>query len=163
MKLAMTAASRSPAGDERRLLGLEARSLIASGFRARQRIQTLINEEDGRFYVADSTIPGAGNGLFTKVPIRKGERLEVVGVMVSRDSRSDRCSHFCDHHKFRVGEDRLLIPLGFGGMVNHSPTPNLQKVFVGDRLYLEALRDLPAGEEVFFTYTPYAQETFGLR
>ena len=122
----------------------------------------LVNEEDVRFYVADSTIPGAGNGLFTKVPIRKGELLEVIGVMVRRDSPSDRCSHFCDHHKFRVGEDLLLIPLGFGAMVNHSPTPNLQKVFAGDRVYLEALRDLAANEEVFFTYAPYAQEKFGL-
>ncbi len=122
----------------------------------------LVNEEDGRFYVADSTIPGAGNGLFTKVPIRKGDRLEVIGVLVRRDSPSDRCSHFCDHHKFRVGEDMLLIPLGFGGMVNHSPTPNLQKVFEGDRLYLEALCDVAADEEVFFTYTPYAQEASGL-
>ena len=95
-------------------------------------------------------------------PVYAVLRLEVVGVMVSRDSRSDRCSHFCDHHKFRVGEDRLLIPLGFGGMVNHSLTPNLQKAFAGDRLYLEALRDLPADEELFFTYAPYAQEAFGL-
>jgi len=122
----------------------------------------LINEEDDRFYVADSTLPGAGNGLFTKVPIRKGDRLEVVGVMVRRDSTSDRCSHFCDHHKFRVGEDLLLIPLGFAAMVNHSPTPNLQKVLEGDCLYLEALRDLAANEELFFSYAPYAQEAFGL-
>jgi len=122
----------------------------------------LVNEEDGRFYVADSTVPGAGNGLFTKVPIRKGERLEVVGVIVRRDSISDRCTHFCDHHKFRIGENQLLIPLGFGGMVNHSSTPNVQKVFEGDRLYLEALHDLAADEEVFFTYTPYAQKAFGL-
>ncbi len=122
----------------------------------------LVNEEDDRFYVAKSTLPGAGSGLFTKVPLRKGDRLEVVGVIVRRDSVSDRCTHFCDHHKFRIGESQLLIPLGFGAMVNHSPTPNLQKVFEGDRLYLEALRDLPADEEVFFTYTPYAQEAFGL-
>jgi len=122
----------------------------------------LVNEEDDRFYVADSTLPGAGNGLFTKVPLRQGDRLEVVGVIVARDSISDRCTPFCDHHKFRIGEDRLLIPLGFGGMVNHSSTPNVRKVFEGDRLYLEALRDLAADEEVFFTYTPYAQQTFGL-
>ena len=121
-----------------------------------------VNEKDDRFYVAGSTLPGAGNGLYTKVPLRKGDRLEVVGVIVLRDSTSDRCTHFCDHHKFRIGESQLLIPLGFGAVVNHSPTPNLQKVFEGDRLYLEALRDLPADEEVFFTYTPYAQEAFGL-
>ena len=122
----------------------------------------LVDEDDERFYVAESTLPGAGNGLFTKVPLHKGDRLEVVGVIVRRDSASDRCTHFCDHHKFRIGETQLLIPLGFGGMVNHSPTPNLQKVFEGERLYLEALRDIPANEEVFFTYTPYAQERFGL-
>jgi hypothetical protein len=122
----------------------------------------IVDEEDERFYVADSTLAGAGNGLFTKVALRKGERLEVVGVIVRRDSVSDRCTHFCDHHKFRIGETELLIPLGFGGMVNHSPAPNLQKVFEGNRLYLEAMRDLAPDEEVFFTYTPYAQQAFGL-
>ena len=122
-----------------------------------------VDEEDDRFYVAESTVPGAGRGLFTKQPLRKGDRFEVIGVIVRRESTSDRCTHFCDHHKFRIGESQLLIPLGFGAMVNHSPTPNLQKVFEGDRLYLEALRDLAADEEVFFTYTPYAQEAFGLR
>jgi SET domain-containing protein len=122
----------------------------------------IIDEGDDRFYVADSTLPGAGRGLFTRVPLRKGDRLEVVGVIVRRDSASDRCTHFCDHHKFRIRESQLLVPLGFGGMVNHSATPNLQKVFDGDRLFLEALRDLQADEEVFFTYTPYAQEAFGL-
>ena len=122
-----------------------------------------VDEEDDRFYVAESTVPGAGRGLFAKQPLRKGDRFEVIGVIVRRESTSDRCTHFCDHHKFRIGESQLLIPLGFGAMVNHSPTPNLQKVFEGDRLYLEALRDLAANEEVFFTYTEYAQEAFGLR
>lgn len=122
-----------------------------------------VDEEDDRFYVAESTVPGAGRGLFTKQPLRKGDRFEVIGVIVRRESTSDRCTHFCDHHKFRIGETELLIPLGFGGMVNHSPTPNVQKVFEGDRVYLEALRDLAANEEVFFTYTEYAQEAFGLR
>ena len=122
-----------------------------------------VDEEDDRFYVAESTVPGAGRGLFTKQPLRKGDRFEVIGVIVRRESTSDRCTHFCDHHKFRIGETELLIPLGFGGVVNHSPTPNVQKVFEGDRVYLEALRDLAANEEVFFTYTEYAQEAFGLR
>jgi uncharacterized protein len=140
-------------------IGVALASDLSSGY---LRGRMLVNEEDARFYVADSTVPGAGKGLFTRVPIQRGERLEVVGVMVRRDSASDRASHFSDHHKFRVGEDLLLIPLGFGAMVNHSSTPNLKKVFEDDCLYLEALRDLPANEEVFFTYTPYAQQAFGL-
>ena len=122
----------------------------------------LINETDERFYVAQSTLAGAGFGLFTSAPLRQGDRLEVIGVLVRRDSVSDKCTHFCDHHKFRVGDDLLLIPMGFGGMANHSPRPNLQKVFEGECVYLELLEDLPPDSEVFFTYTPYAQEAFGL-
>lgn len=82
---------------------------------------------------------------------------------MERDSLSDECTHFADEHKVRVGERLLLIPLGFGGMVNHSSTPNLEKVIEGDRAFLCALRPIAAGEEVFFSYTDYAQERFGLR
>ena len=122
----------------------------------------LIEETETRFYVAESTIPGAGNGLFTQQAMHKGDRFEVIGVLVRRDSLADKCTHFCDHHKFRVGEDLLLIPMGVGGMANHSLTPNLEKVFEGERLYLQLTEDTPADSEVFFTYTPYAQEAFGL-
>jgi hypothetical protein len=121
----------------------------------------LIDETDGRFYVDASTIPEAGNGLFAKVPLAQGERLEVIGVLLQPDSLTDRCTHYADQHKFRAG-DYLLIPMGFGGMANHSSTPNLVKVVEGDRVYLQTLRDVPAGEELFFTYSDYAQERFGL-
>ena len=122
----------------------------------------LIDEPEDRFYVADSTIPDAGNGLFTRQAMRKGDRFEVIGVLVRRDSLSDKCTHFCDHHKFRIGEDLLLIPMGIGGMANHSLTPNLEKVFEGERLYLQLTEDVSADTEVFFTYAAYAQEAFGL-
>ena len=122
----------------------------------------LIDETETRFYVADSTISGAGNGLFTKATMRMGDRFEVIGVLVRRDSLSDKCTHFCDHHKFRVGEDLLLIPMGIGGMANHSLTPNLAKVFEGERVFLQLTQDVAADTEVFFTYTEFAQEAFGL-
>jgi hypothetical protein len=117
--------------------------------------------EDPRFYIADSTIPGAGNGLFARLPLPAGDRFEVIGVQVRRESISDLCSRFADAHKFRNG-DYLLIPLGYGGMVNHSASPNLEKVFEDGHVYLRALRDIAPDEELFFTYTEYAQERFGL-
>lgn len=120
-----------------------------------------VNETDPRFYIADSTIPGGGNGLFAKVPLAQGDRFAVIGVLIERDTETDKCTHFADQHKLRVGEDFLLIPLGYGGMVNHSSTPNLEKVTEGIELYMSALRDIEAGEELFFSYHPYAQERFG--
>jgi len=85
----------------------------------------LLDETDDRFEVRESSIPGAGQGVFAVKPLRSGDRLRVIGVFINRNSVSDQCTRFADEHKFRVG-DRLLIPAGFGGMVNHSATaPNM--------------------------------------
>ena len=94
-----------------------------------------IDETDPRFYVDSSRIPAAGNGLFAKVPLTQGDRLEIIGVLVERDTVADACSHYADQHKVRVGERLLLIPLGFGGMVNHSAEPNMVKVVEGERAF----------------------------
>ncbi|MSO56772.1 MAG: SET domain-containing protein [Acidobacteria bacterium] len=120
-----------------------------------------MNETDDRFYVAPSTLAGAGHGLFARVTLKEGSRLSVIGVLVQANSDSDRCTAFADAHKVRVG-GQLLIPLGFGAMVNHSSSPNLGRVIEGDAVHLQLLRDVAAGEELFFTYSAYAQQRFRL-
>jgi hypothetical protein len=122
----------------------------------------IVNETDERFYLAESTIPGAGLGLFAKVPLARGDRFAVIGVLIQRDTETDRCTYYADEHKLRVGDDYLLIPLGYGGMVNHSATPNLEKVTEGTDLFMQAVQDIEAGQELLFTYHPYARERFGL-
>ena len=37
------------------------------------------------------------------------------------------CTRYADGYKYRVGK-HLLIPVGYGGMVNHGSTPNLEQV-----------------------------------
>jgi len=121
----------------------------------------ILDEPDERFYAAPSTLPGAGRGLFARVPLRAGERLAVVGVLVRRDSAADRFTDFADEYKFRAG-DYLLIPCGVAGMANHSAQPNLEKVVEGDEVFLELLRDVAAGEELCFAYSAYARERYGI-
>ena len=118
-------------------------------------------ECDDRFELRLSTIAEAGLGVFARVPLPTGATLEVIGLLVERESISDRCTHFADHHKFRVG-DKLLIPVGFGGLVNHSIEPNLEKVFEGDRVFLRSVRPIAADEELFFRYPDPALKRFGL-
>ena len=118
-------------------------------------------ECDDRFELRLSMIAEAGLGVFARVPLPTGATLEVIGLLVDRESISDRCTHFADHHKFRVG-DKLLIPVGFGGLVNHSIEPNLEKVFEGDRVFLRSVRPIVAGEELFFRYPDPALKRFGL-
>lgn len=122
----------------------------------------VLKETDERFEVRASTIPGAGEGLFARAPLRAGDRLEAIGVLVQSGSLEDRCTAFADEYKLRVG-DFLLLPLGYAGKLNHSDQPNLAKVVEGTSLFMEALRDIAPGEELFFTYSDYARERFGIR
>ena len=87
----------------------------------------MLDEQDDRFYVGPSRIPGAGDGLFSRVPVRAGDRLVVIGVTIRADSHADRCTRYADQYKYRVG-DTLVIPVGYGAMVNHSSSPNMAKV-----------------------------------
>ena len=121
----------------------------------------MLDEHDDRFYVGPSRIPDAGKGLFSRVPVRAGDRLTVIGVTIRADSQADRCTRFADEYKYRVG-DTLVIPVGYGAMVNHSASPNMVKVSDGGALYLEALRDIEADEELSFAYDPRALDRFVL-
>lgn len=121
----------------------------------------IVDEPDDRFSVQSSRIPGAGQGLFARVPLRAGDRLAVVGVLVPRGSASDRYTRYADEYKFRAG-DHLLIPCGAAAMANHSTEPNLVKVVDGHAVFLELTRDVEAGEELCFAYSDYARERYRL-
>ena len=121
----------------------------------------ILDETDDRFCARPSRTPGAGQGLFARVPLRAGDRLKVVGVLVQKDSDADRYTAFADEYKFRVGE-YLLIPCGVAALANHSAKPNLVKVVEGNEAFLELLRDVDAGEELCFSYSEFAQARYGL-
>lgn len=122
----------------------------------------ILDEIDDRFYVAPSTVAGAGHGLFARVPLSPGDRLAIVGVTIARDSLADRCTAFADAYKLRLGEQLLVIPCGFGAMINHSSRPNLQKLVDGDTLSVTVVRPVAAGEELLLAYSEYARERFGI-
>ena len=121
----------------------------------------IYEETDERFYVAESTIPGAGVGLFAKIDMATGERLAVIGALVKSGSVSDQATSYADEYKLRVG-DLLLIPLGYAGLVNHSSEPNLEKQIEGEELYLRLTKPVAAGEELFFAYSEYARQRYGI-
>jgi hypothetical protein len=123
---------------------------------------TNADETDPRFLVADSTVPGAGRGLFARIDLDEGERLAVIGVSIAAGSVADDCTRYADAYKFRAG-DRLLIPVGYAALVNHSRSrANLEKVVAADEVFLRVVRPVRAGEELFFCYSDYARERFGL-
>ena len=120
-----------------------------------------LDEADDRFMAGPSSLPGAGRGLFARLPLRAGERLAVIGVRVRRGSAADGYTSFADEYKIRAGDD-LLIPCGIAALANHSAQPNLAKVIDGGAVFLELLRDVAAGEELCFAYSDYARQRFGI-
>jgi len=114
---------------------------------------------DARFHIKKSTIPNAGRGVFVKRSLAEGIDIHVEGILVNRNSVTDRCTRYADAYKFRVGS-QLLIPLGRAAMINHSSAPNLMKVIKGKKLFLRTLRSIKAREELFYTYSRYAQNRF---
>lgn len=56
------------------------------------------------FLTTNQSTLGVGKGLFAKVPLNAGDRLEIIGVLIPRDFESDRCTSYADERKFRVGD-----------------------------------------------------------
>lgn len=86
-----------------------------------------VEETDERFYIAPSTIPNAGYGCFAKTYIKRGDWLEIIGVYVKSGGLADQCTEYAKRYKFAGSSqmDAKVVPMGFGGMVNHSDNINI--------------------------------------
>jgi SET domain-containing protein len=103
----------------------------------------------------------AGTGAFATRPIRKGTRIiEYTGERISNaeaDRRYDE-DKMSNHHTFLFTLNRqTVVDASAGGnesrFINHSCAPNCEAVIEdGRRIYIEALRDIPVGEELVYDY-----------
>jgi SET domain-containing protein len=111
------------------------------------------------FEVRDSPI--AGVGAFAIRRIKKGTRIiEYTGERISNaeaDRRYDE-EKMRSHHTFLFTlTSRTVVDAAVGGnearFINHSCAPNCEAVIEdGRRIYIEALRDIPVGEELVYDY-----------
>jgi len=104
-----------------------------------------------KVYVGDAAI--GGNGLFTRVPIKKGEVIEKC-VMVPMKGPED-LGHY-NSHLFTWSDDRKIWAIGSGMamFINYSDKPNCMKKrdMVGNTMEIIALHDIPAHTELLSTY-----------
>ena len=105
--------------------------------------------------------PIAGLGAFATRPIKKGTRIiEYTGERISNaeaDRRYDE-DKMSSHYTFLFTLNRqTVVDAAVGGnearFINHSCAPNCEAVIEdGRRIYIEALRDIPIGEELAYDY-----------
>ena len=101
-----------------------------------------------------------GKGVFALQDLAEGETLiEYVGEIISWDEAQDRHPHDPSdpNHTFyfHVNEDRVIDAL-YGGnssrWINHSCGPNCEADEENDRIFIKALRNIKAGEELNYDY-----------
>jgi len=108
--------------------------------------------------VRDSAIHG--RGVFALRRIRKGTRIiEYTGERVSHAEADRRYEDRPDddNHTFLfIVDRRTVIDAGVGGnearYINHACDPNCESVIEARRVFIEALRDIEAGEELAYDY-----------
>ncbi len=115
------------------------------------------------FAVRRSTIQG--RGCFASRDIRKGERIaEYQGERISwkeADTRYDDDAKRRHHTFLFAVTTRTVIDGAVNGndarFINHSCDPNCEAIDDGGRIFIEAMRPIAAGEELFYDYA-YARD-----
>ena len=82
-------------------------------------------------HIKDS--PVAGQGIFTKKDISTGINLGVSHLII----------------------DDVIHRMPLGGFINHSDTPNCLKYYEDGFYFLQTIKEIKAGEELFLKYTFY--------
>jgi hypothetical protein len=101
-----------------------------------------------------------GKGVFALQDLAEGETLiEYVGEIISWDEAQDRHPHDPNdpNHTFyfHVNEDRVIDALHGGNSsrwINHSCNPNCEADEENERIFIKALRNIKAGEELSYDY-----------
>lgn len=101
-----------------------------------------------------------GKGVFALQPIAKGERIiEYMGEVVTWPQAQKRHPHDPrdpNHTFFFHIDEKHVIDAAVGGnaarWINHACEPNCQAEEEDGRVFIDALRDIAPGEELFYDY-----------
>ena len=118
-----------------------------------------IEEKDPRFYISDSLIPGAGSGVFANTNIKKNDFLRIIGICIKSKTIADLIGIFIKKihiYCFANAEvPGILIPMGFGGMVNHTDDitkRNCEITHIGGDIYYVFTKNIEKDEEILGNY-----------
>jgi len=96
-------------------------------------------------------------GCYTTQPIRKGTLIvEYVGEPLTCEQAEDLYDDFENTYLFGLdGGKRIIDGYGVAAFVNHSCKPNCETDQIRGKMWIIALRDIEAGEELTYDYNLY--------
>jgi SET domain-containing protein len=111
-----------------------------------------------RLIIRSSSIHAAG--CYTMQPIRKGARVcEYDGPRMTKETADERYDGRLVTYLFGYGDEgRVIDGFGTAMFINHSCDPNCETEDDNDRIFVVAIRDIAAGEELTYEYNLYDSE-----
>jgi len=108
-----------------------------------------------RLIIRSSDIHAAG--CFALEPVKKGTRLlEYDGERITKDEGDLRYEGRPFTYLFGIGKGDVVIDgHGMAMFVNHCCEPNCETDEIGGRVYITAIRNIKAGEELTYDYWLY--------
>jgi hypothetical protein len=99
-------------------------------------------------------------GVFTNAPVRKGARLiEYTGKFLTPDEADRLYEGAPRTYLYGLGDGKKIIDgEGIAAYLNHSCDPNCEIDEIRRRVWIFALRDIAAGEELLWDYNLYDDE-----
>ncbi len=96
-------------------------------------------------------------GVYTSSPIRKGERVvEYDGERITPEEADRRYEGVSRTYLYGLEDGKTVIDgHGLGAYLNHSCDPNCEVDEIKDRVFILAIRDIAAGEELLWDYNLY--------
>lgn len=96
-------------------------------------------------------------GCYTMAPIRKGTQVvEYTGPRISKDEADETYANSPTTYLFGVGDGSTVIDgHGTAMFINHSCDPNCETEEIEGRVWIIAIRDIAAGEELTYDYYLY--------
>jgi SET domain-containing protein len=96
-------------------------------------------------------------GCYTTAAIKKGARIiEYTGPRITKEEADEKYQNSPTTYLFGVGNGSYVIDGHSTAMfINHSCEPNCETVQLNERVWVKALRDIAAGEELTYDYNLY--------
>jgi len=121
----------------------------------RKLLSCYTRRESMSLIIRSSAIHAAG--CYTTAPIAKGTRIvEYTGQRITKDVADERYKDSIVTYLFGLGDGKVVIDgHGVAMFLNHSCDANCETDEINGRIWIKAIRNIAAGEELVYDYNLY--------
>ena len=113
-----------------------------------------MNKNEGiNIQIKKSNLSNSGNGVFAGKDFKINEYIEIFPYLVEYKKNVKGILSNYYFNGIKYGKNKIIFPLGYGGIYNHSFKPNAKYYDLGNKkMGIVASRRIRKGEEIYISY-----------